>query len=185
MKKTIFILSVLSILIYSCNKNKNIDDFSREISLESAQINLSNSGGGVNITESFIKSSSNDYYTAGEIELIQNGDIVAKVNFGDGEENSLANLTQNGNVSSFDLQIDESYYDGKKSKYKKVIVEPLIKSNDCEYIIAGIIKYFDYNSGAWVATIDFGDRTCDEWATKRTHDDNGEAFVFSLDDWKK
>ena len=48
-----------------------------------------------------------------------------------------------------------------------------------------LLKYFDYNSGAWVATIDFGDRTCDEWATKTTHDDNGEAFVFSLDDWKK
>ena len=183
MKKIIFILSILSILIYSCNKNKSIDDFSREISLESAQVNLPISGGEINITESFIKSSSNDYYTTGEIEYIQNGNIVAKVNFGNGEENSLANLTQDGNISSFELQIDESYYDGKKSKYKKVIVEPLIKSNDCEYIIAGIIKYYDYDSGAWVATIDFGDRTCDEWATKSTHD--GETFVFSLDDWKK
>ena len=36
----------------------------------------------------------------------------------------------------------------------------------------------------WVATIDFGDRTCDEWATKTTADSN-EEYVFSLDDWKK
>ena len=34
------------------------------------------------------------------------------------------------------------------------------------------------------ATIDFGDRTCDEWATKTTADSN-EEYVFSLDDWKK
>ena len=93
-------------------------------------------------------------------------------------------FAKESNSVNFDLKKDDTYYDGKKSKYKKVIVEPLVKSDDCGYIISGIIKYYDYNSGAWVATIDFGDRTCDEWATKTTADSN-EEYVFSLDDWKK
>ena len=50
-------------------------------------------------------------------------------------------------------------------------MKPLIKSEDCDYIISGIIKYYS-KTGKWVATIDFGDRTCDEWATKTTADDN-------------
>ena len=185
MKKTLFSLAIVSMALVSCKKEKNeVDDFSRELSLEAAQITLPTSGGEVNISQSLAQSASSDYYTAGELEYVQNGQVVAKVNFGQGEENSLAELTKDGNVSSFDLKKDESYYDGKKSKYKKVIVEPLVKSDDCGYIISGIIKYYDYNSGYWLATIDFGDRTCDEWATKTTADSN-EEYVFSLDDWKK
>jgi hypothetical protein len=185
MKKTLFSLAIVSIALASCKKEKNgVDDFSRELSLEAAQITLPNSGGQMNLSQPLVKSYSQDYYTSGELEYVQNGVSVAKVNFGQGEENSIAELTKDGNVSSFDLKKNESYYDGKKSKYKKVIVEPLVKSDDCGYIISGIIKYYDYNSGSWVATIDFGDRTCDEWATKTTADSN-EEYVFSLDDWKK
>ncbi|MDG1347048.1 MAG: hypothetical protein P8P77_05475, partial [Crocinitomicaceae bacterium] len=185
MKKTLFSLAIVSIALASCKKEKNgVDDFSREISLEAAQITLPSSGGEMNVSQALLKSSSADYYTSGELEYVQNGVSVAKVNFGQGEENSLAELTKDGNVSSFDLKKDESYFDGKKSKYKKVIVEPLVKSEDCGYIIAGVIKYYDYKTGAWVATIDFGDRVCDEWATKTAADWSGE-YVFSLDDWKK
>ena len=174
MKKTLFSLAIVSIALASCKKEKNgVDDFSREISLEAAQITLPSSGGEMNVSQTLLKSSSSDYYTSGELEYVQNGVSVAHVNFGQGEENSLAELTK-----------DESYYDGKKSKYKKVIVEPLVKSEDCGYIIAGVIKYYDYKTGAWVATIDFGDRVCDEWATKTAADWSGE-YVFSLDDWKK
>jgi hypothetical protein len=183
MKKTLFSLAILSIALASCKKEKNgVDDFSRELSLEAAQITLPNSGGEMNVSQTLIQSSSSDYYTAGELEYVQNGVSIAKVNFGQGEENSLAELTKDGNVSSFDLKKDESYYDGKKSKYKKVIVEPLIKADDCNYIISGIIKYYEYKSGAWAATIDFGDGTCDEWATKT--DADGNVNTFSLDDWK-
>ena len=185
MKKTLFSLAVLSITLISCDKKNNTtDDFTRELSLESAQIILPTSAGELNITEPLGLSSTSDYYTTGELEYIQNGEVAAKVNFGQGEENSLAQLTKDGTVSNFELKKDDTYYDGKKSKYKKVIVEPLVKSEDCGYIISGIIKYYDYNSGAWVATIDFGDRICDEWATKTTAD-SSEEYVFSLDDWQK
>ncbi|MFT5858682.1 MAG: hypothetical protein ACI865_000770 [Flavobacteriaceae bacterium] len=183
MKKAIFSLAIASIALVSCQKeNGATNDFSREISLEAAQITLPTSGGEINVSQTLAQSSSSDYYTAGELEYVQNGQLVAKVNFGQGEENSLAELTKDGAVSTFDLKKDESYYDGKKSKYKKVIVEPLIKADDCDYIISGIIKYYEYESGAWAATIDFGDRTCDEWATKT--DADGNVNTFSLDDWK-
>lgn len=185
MKKTLFSLAIVSIALVSCKKKNNqVDDFTRELSLEAAQVTLPTSGGQMNGTESLVTSSLNDYYTSGELEYVQNGEVVAKVNFGQGEENSLAELTKDGTVSNLELKKDDTYYDGNKSKYKKVIVQPLVKSDDCGYIISGIIKYYDYNSGAWVATIDFGDRTCDEWATKTTAD-SSEEYVFSLDDWKK
>ena len=131
-----------------CQKDKQgIDDFSRELSLEAAQITLQTSGGAMNITQPLTNSSNADYFTAGELEYTQNGEVSAKVNFGQGEDNSFAELTKDGSISSFELKKNESYYDGKKSKYKKVIVEPLVKSDDCRYIISGIIKYYDYNSG--------------------------------------
>lgn len=185
MKKTLFSLAVISIALVSCKKEKNeIDHFSRELSLEAAQITLPTSGGNINTTEALTKGANSDYYTSGELEYIQTGDVVAKVNFGQGEENSIAELTKDGNNSNFELKKDDTYYNGKKSKYKKVIVEPLVKSDDCGYIIAGIIKYYDYSSGAWVATIDFGDLVCDEWVTKTTADSN-DQYVFSQEDWKK
>lgn len=186
MKKTFLSIAAISTLfLFSCNKEKNeIDTFTHELSLESAQIILPTSGGELVESEPLVKSANNDYYTSGKLDYIQNGEIVAQVDFGNGEENSTAQLLKDGNVTTFDLKKEESYYNGKKSKYKKVIVKPLIKSEDCDYIISGIIKYYSKKTGKWVATIDFGDRTCDEWATKTTADDNGNEYTFSLDDWK-
>ena len=186
MKKTFLSIAAISTLfLFSCNKETNeIDSFTHELSLESAQIILPTSGGELVESEPLVKSVNNDYYTSGKLDYIQNGEIVAQVDFGNGEENSTAQLLKDGNVTTFDLKKEESYYNGKKSKYKKVIVKPLIKSEDCDYIISGIIKYYSKKTGKWVATIDFGDRTCDEWATKTTADDNGNEFTFSLDDWK-
>ena len=58
-------------------------------------------------------------------------------------------------------------------KYEKVIVEPLVSLEDCDYIVSGIIEF--YKGDAWVATIDFGDGICDEWATK-TWDGGSKDF---------
>jgi len=51
-----------------------------------------------------------------------------------------------------------------KYEYEKVIVKPLIKSEDCGYITEGIIEY--RKDGKVVATVDYGNGECDEWATK-------------------
>ena len=144
MKKTFLSIAAISTLfLFSCNKETNeIDTFTHELALESAQIILPTSGGELVESEPLVKSANNDYYTSGKLDYIQNGEIVAQVDFGNGEENSTAQLLKDGNVTTFDLKKEESYYNGKKSKYKKVIVKPLIKSEDCDYIISGIIKYY-------------------------------------------
>ena len=57
--------------------------------------------------------------------------------------------------------------------YTEVEVSPIVKIN-CyfsdwdKYImtpVSGLFEYYDID-GNWVASIDFGDGTCDEWATK-------------------
>ena len=188
MKKTILSIAIISMTVLSCEKedaNKLVSTLGGEISQEPVQITLVNSGGEINTPETLVLSDDGDYYNEGSIDYIQNGQKVAQVNFGNGENNSLAALKINGEESEIELKKDESYYNGKKSKYKKVIVEPLVKSEECEYIIAGIIKYYDYKSGDWVATIDFGELECDEWAVKTTADSQ-DPYTFSLKDldWK-
>lgn len=68
--------------------------------------------------------------------------------------------------------------DGKKgkSKYEKVITKPIEKLEDCDYVVAGTITY--YLKGETVAVVDFGDGTCDEWATKTV---DGKEYTFSME----
>ena len=57
--------------------------------------------------------------------------------------------------------------------YTEVEVNPIVKTNcyfsewDKEVMtpVSGLYEYYD-QSGNWVASIDFGNGTCDEWATK-------------------
>ena len=57
--------------------------------------------------------------------------------------------------------------------YTEVEVNPIVKTN-CYFIIwdkdvmtpvSGLFEYYDTDNN-WVASIDFGDGACDEWATK-------------------
>ena len=57
--------------------------------------------------------------------------------------------------------------------YSEIEVYPIVKIN-CyfqdwdKYVmtpVSGLFEYYDFD-GSWVAAIDFGDGTCDEWATK-------------------
>tara|TARA_B110000003_G_scaffold175052_1_gene174626 strand:- start:3744 stop:4136 length:393 start_codon:yes stop_codon:yes gene_type:complete len=57
--------------------------------------------------------------------------------------------------------------------YSEIEVYPIVKIN-CyfqdwdKYVmtpVSGLFEYYDFD-GSWVASIDFGDGTCDEWATK-------------------
>jgi len=57
--------------------------------------------------------------------------------------------------------------------YTEVEVSPIVKSNcyfqewDKEVLtpVSGIFEYYDSDNN-WVASIDFGDGSCDQWATK-------------------
>ena len=57
--------------------------------------------------------------------------------------------------------------------YSEIEVNPIVKiscyfqdwDKDVMTPVSGLFEYYD-SDGNWVASIDFGDGTCDEWATK-------------------
>lgn len=178
----IYLISLTFIVFTSCTKDNIKTDFTDEISTEMAQIVLPSSNFSMEVLET-LKSDCHDYYVEGKIEYKLEADQVAVVDFGDGESDSKVLVIKGESESEFDCNQKECYYKGKKSKYKKIIVEPIVKTEDCQYIVSGIIKYYLYSTGEWVATIDFGDGTCDDIAVKTTSD--GENITFSLNSCKK
>lgn len=165
----------------SCSKANLGENFTDEISTEESQINLSSSGYEINTVEP-TQAVATGYYTEGVIEYTKNGNVLASVDFGNGASDSQASANVNGSASLIELKKDNDKYNGKDSKYKKVIIEPIIKSDDCDYIVSGIIKYYEVKSGDWTATIDFGDGTCDDVAIKTT--DEGD-YTFTISEYFK
>jgi hypothetical protein len=184
MLKFSLLTAVSSLFILSscikCDKPEQ-DRFTEEVSTEEVQIQLPSSGFEINeiVTPT---TSTDDYYTAGIIEYTSNGEVAATVDFGNGEENSKASLIQSQLESEFELKKNYCTFYGKASKYKKVIVRPLVKTDDCKYIVAGIIKYYDVKSGAWTATVDFGDGDCDDIAVKTTAEGD---YTFKVSEYYK
>ena len=75
------------------------------------------------------------------------------------------------NITSSDgVQARLAYTD---KGYTEVEVNPIVKitcyfsnwDKDVMTPVSGLFDYYD-TDGNWVASIDFGDGTCDEWATK-------------------
>ena len=97
-------------------------------------------------------------------------------------------------VSNDGTQARMSY---TKEGYTEIEVNPIVKENcyfadwdkDIMTPVSGLFEYYDID-GNWVASIDFGDGTCDEWATK-TWDVNifpdypSGTNDFSVFDYKK
>ena len=100
-----------------------------------------------------------DYVVKGKMEYVKDGEVVATVDFGDGECDDIATKTVDGKTSTFNLR-------GKKksSRYKRNIIKPLVRIVGCDYIVEGKIEYI--KDGKVAATVDFGDGECDNIATK-------------------
>ncbi len=175
MKKTLFLLTLIgSIAFVACEKNSVKDTFEEEISSELTHITLPASDFDIRVSEILFKGGGEDFYTSGILEYKLNGEILAVVDFDAGTTDDKAKKYQNGIEEEIDLR-----QEGGKSEYVKVVVEPLVKADDCNYIVAGIIKYYDLDK-KWLATIDFGDGACDNIAIKETD----EGFIsFDLDKW--
>ncbi len=62
-----------------------------------------------------------------------------------------------------------------EGKYEKIITKPLVKTDDCKYIVEGTIEYL--LDGETVAIVDFGNGECDNIATKTV---DGETYEFEL-----
>ena len=73
-------------------------------------------------------------------------------------------------LSNDGLQARKAYTD---KGYREVAVSPIVKIScyfdEWDKIImtpvSGFLEYYDLNNN-WIASIDFGDGACDEWATK-------------------
>ena len=76
----------------------------------------------------------------------------------------------NSELVSNDVQVRKAYTD---KGYTEVEVSPIVKIS-CYFAqwdktimtpVSGLFDYYDPDNN-WVASIDFGDGSCDEWATK-------------------
>ena len=128
------------------------------------------------ITKPLVKIEGCKYIVEGTIEFSKEGEVIAIIDFGDGDCDDIATKTVDGKTTEFSLKEGEGI-----EWYYKVISEPIVKLEDCDYIVSGVIDFYSKKDDSWLATIDFGDATCDEWATKIW---NGGSKQFSMKDWK-
>ena len=182
MKLTILMSATLMTLIVftACNKDETSFDRESNSILSGASdldqmVTLTGSDYKRIEAETLERPDENTSWTSGVIEYVQNGIVSARVDFSKGEDGK-AKCTDKDGSREFSLKKGG----GHKGDFEKVIIEPLVKLEDCEYIVAGTVQFF--KDEEWMATIDFGDGTCDDLATKETADG---IETFSLDDVKK
>ena len=171
------LLVICAFLFSACNKDKDVEvkSLESEIAGEFHNLTVPVSGYDIEVTEALEKATDSEYYTTGIIEYRKDGDVLATIDFGDGTKDAVATKEKDGDKEDIDLTQKKDGED-KKDDFKKVIVEPLVKADDCDYITSGIIKYYKYEE--WVATINFGDGTCDNEAEKETEEG---FYTFTLD----
>jgi len=179
MKTTIqflaFALCGLILSFTSCKKDElTKDDFLTEVVNEESTVELSKAGF-TTTSNGLVKATDANYYTAGTMEYVIDGTTEATIEFQAGGQCA---LNKNGSAKTKSLKGKSS----KSKKYHKVIVSPIVKVNGCKYIVQGIVEYYDMNNNL-VASIDFGNGTCDALAIKSFP--NKPDYTFSQDDWFK
>ena len=199
MKKALFILSLLTIgmvLVFtSCKKEADKDNKSEyysttEIFVESLEPGIIIKGNGnkedykKNVVEELVKKKECKWeVVSGIIEYYYQDEMVLSIDFGDGNCDGLATVSwlENGVIESKDIDVWMLF---KQKKAKYVIIQDLVKNENCDYeIVSGIIEYQDKQGNPYV-TIDFGDGTCDGIATKCwTKNDVIECKDFDVTFW--
>ena len=103
------------------------------------------------------------------------------MDYGDGTCDDLATKTVNGESKVIKLKgRKKKGKKRRKEKYKKNVVSPLVKLENCNYIVEGTVEYL--KDGKVAATVDFGDGTCDDKATKTV---DGKTVEITLKQKKK
>ncbi len=170
------VAAAMMITFSACKKNEDLKSSSVESDLKSLEADFSVKGDGELtkiITKRLVKTDDCRYIVSGTIEYYKNRVLVCTIDFGDGRCDNIATKTVDGNTTRFSL--DKRGKGDKDSDFTKIIVEPLVTTDDCDFIVSGIIKF--YKGDKWIATIDYGDGTCDDLATKTW---DGGSKVFSL-----
>lgn len=183
MQKLVFPVIMISLVLSACGQKdlspKGEINFIENASATEPLVYVSSDSYERTEVETLNQNSDCDEYTSGALEYRENGVWAARVEF-------LNDPVQEGQhrIRCHDRQgqreVSSRSSGGKESKYEKVIIEPLVKIEGCDYLVEGKICYYEGTN--WVATIDFGDGSCDEWATKTTKDG---ADQFSLKKWNK
>lgn len=178
MKKSFFILLAAAVTLVSCDK------FGKQEKGESMIEFAARYGQTVTVptndyvaetTEELQRVDNDRPYNSGSIAYKVNGETQATIDFGFGGEME-AQVVKGANTETVKLGEEKE----EKYEYDKVVVEPLIYSERCGYVVAGILKF--YKEKQWVATFDYGDGTCDDLITKYT-EDNSVGYIFSMDDY--
>lgn len=180
MKSTVKVLVLFAIslafMFSACNKENTSskdDDMLKSAITEKADLDLKGDGNFEKIiTKPLVKIEDCKYIVEGTIEFQKGGEVIAIIDFGDGTCDDIATKTVDGVTTEFTLNKG-----GDKDKYYKVIAEPIVKIEGCDYIVSGIVEFYSYKDDSWLATLDFGDGTCDEWAIKTW---DGGSKVFSM-----
>jgi hypothetical protein len=177
MRKVILGMTMIAGFAFmSCEKDQNesTDNLGEEILESEETIRLQESG--FTIVEAEELGGEVDHaYTEGVLEYEKDGELLASFDFAGNADEDYGKLEQDGEKKDCELKKH-----GKKHPFKKVVVEPVVKTEDCEHPVSGIIKFFDIKTDEWVATIDFGDGTCDDLVTKTTPEGSGEYHLYEI-----
>ena len=178
MKKSIFIIAFLALGMVSCDKFSKDDKSDNMIEFAARYgqtVVLPSTDYVAEVTETLERADDTRPYNSGTIEYRVNGQKMATIDFGHGNEME-AQVSKDGTTETVSLGESNN---GDKEDYDKVIVEPLVYSEECGYVISGVIKFF--KDGKWVVTFDYGDGTCDDLISKTTED--YVDYMFSMDDY--
>ena len=133
------------------------------------------------IAKELVKQDNCSYIVEGTVDYLKDGKVVATVDYGDGTCDDLATKTVNGESKVIKLKGRmKKGKKGRKEKYRKTVVSPLVKLENCSYIVEGTVEYL--KDGKVAATVDFGDGTCDDKATKTV---DGKTVEITLKQKKK
>ena len=177
--RTLFSLITILVFVFTACEKKDIsketDTMMSELAMEGYIISVETVDYNKHITEALVRLNEDAPYSDGIIEYWENGKVSAKIEFG-GVENGAYYTGADGNREVSLIKMGNK----KGNKYNKVIIQPLIKPINCNYIVEGVIKFYSVKDNSWVATFDYGDGSCDSYITKTTAKG---ISVFSMDDY--
>ena len=169
----------LAFIFTSCTKQKpsiKDEDIFKSAVFEEATFEIKGDGDFKKvITKPLVKLDDCKFIVEGTIEFHKDEAVIAVIEFGDGSCDDIATKTIGDVTTEFKLKKL-----GNKEKYYKIIAEPIVKIEGCDYIVSGVIEFYSKKDDSWLASIDFGDGTCDEWATKAW---DGGSKEFSMSNW--
>ena len=168
--------TVIAASLTACQKNTDTDNMITYAARYGQTVIVPSTDFEVEVESAIERENDDMAYTSGMLVYKVNGENVASIDFSHGNELQALVVRQSGEEI---VALGEGD-NGDKWDYRKVIVEPLVYSEECGYVVSGIIKF--YKDEIWVATFDYGDGSCEDLITKYT-EDNSAGFVFSMNDY--